>query len=60
VVFDLTPHHRRFTHHRFGQVILLRLRRIEQHRQRRLERMGQIARMGPRFFSLPLIMRASH
>ena len=56
MMIDLPPHRRRLADHRVAKVRRLGGRRVHDDGQRRLERVGQIAGMGARFFRLPLIM----
>ena len=57
MMVHLPPHRRRLADHRVAQVRRLGGRGVHDDGQRRLERMGQIARMGARLLRLPLIMR---
>ncbi len=56
MVIDLPAHRRRFPNDGFTQVRRLRGRGVHDDGQRRLQRVGKIARMGSRLFRLPLIM----
>ena len=56
MMVHLPPHRRRLADHRIAQVRRLGGRGVHDDGQRRLERMSQVARMGARFFRLPLIM----
>ena len=56
MVIDLAAHHRRLADHRIGKIRRLGRGGVHDNRERRLERMSQIARMGARFFGLPFRM----
>ena len=56
MVVDLPPHHRRFADHRVVEVGRMRGGGIGDDGQRRLQRMGEVAGMAPRFLGLRLAM----
>ena len=56
MMVHLPPHRRRLANHRVAKVGRLCRRGIHDHGERRFQRVGQIARMPPRFLRLALIM----
>jgi hypothetical protein len=56
VVVDLPPHRRDFAKHGLVEIGRMGLRRAGQHRQRRLERMGEVAGVAAGFLGLGLGM----
>jgi len=56
MVVDLPPHRPRLADHGIGQIVGIGSRSVHDDRQRRLQRMRQVARVPPRLLRLAFIM----